>query len=92
MVSVLPTPNKLMMALHYEQKTFLREKFSVCRSSRNGCFNLLCTFTFKSVKSQGYLTIHKMYFYSTTKDESPQHNEWLLNGPSGNKTSILRFK
>ncbi|XP_012345845.1 tubulin polyglutamylase TTLL5 isoform X2 [Apis florea] len=28
---------------------------------------------------------------STTKDASPQNNEWLLSGPSGNK-SILRFK
>ncbi|KAK1117239.1 hypothetical protein K0M31_016795 [Melipona bicolor] len=28
---------------------------------------------------------------STTKDASPQHNEWLLSGPSGSK-SILRFK
>ncbi|XP_033328006.2 tubulin tyrosine ligase-like 5 isoform X3 [Megalopta genalis] len=29
---------------------------------------------------------------STTKDKIPPHNEWLLNGPTGNKTSILRFK
>ncbi|XP_051161057.1 tubulin polyglutamylase TTLL5 [Leptopilina boulardi] len=29
---------------------------------------------------------------STTKDKSPQFNEWLLNGPTGNKSSILRFK
>ncbi|KOC61972.1 hypothetical protein WH47_05861 [Habropoda laboriosa] len=28
---------------------------------------------------------------STTKDASPPNNEWLLSGPSGNK-SILRFK
>ncbi|KAG7200185.1 hypothetical protein KM043_000619 [Ampulex compressa] len=29
---------------------------------------------------------------STTKDSVPQNNEWLLNGPSGSKTSLLRFK
>ncbi|XP_012272209.1 tubulin polyglutamylase TTLL5 isoform X2 [Orussus abietinus] len=29
---------------------------------------------------------------SATKDKSPPKNEWLLNGPSGSKTSVLRFK
>ncbi|KZC06298.1 hypothetical protein WN55_10207 [Dufourea novaeangliae] len=29
---------------------------------------------------------------STTKDKSPPHNEWLLNGPTRNKAPILRFK